>query len=258
MDTKYVLLVGAPHARAITDLQDRLEEAADPAVKEWFERYLKYAVQYRGVKTPQVSRIVANWRSAHRLAELPVDRQLALAGSLITETHAEDKFAGIIYIQKFLLRSVSAGDILNTAEELFRAEAFGDWSTTDWFCVRVLGPTLVRHGIDTGRRIAGWHQASGLWHRRASIVPFRSVVCEDEFHPLIQRTIAALVQEDERFVQTGVGWVISDLSKVKADLAATIVERHFDDLLAEVVRRHTKYLPRHQEYKNMVRGRVRR
>ena len=69
------------------------------------------------------------------------------------------------------------------------------------------------------------------------------------YHDLIEATIATLVEERERFIQTGIGWVVSDLSKVHPEIAGALVERHFDDLSAEVIRRHTKYLPDHAEYR---------
>ena len=43
--------------------------------------------------------------------------------------------------------------------------------------------------------------------------------------------------------------MISDLSKAHPDKAALLVEQHFHDLSAEVIRRHTKYLPQHGTYK---------
>jgi len=236
-------------AGVIADLQGRLDAAADPAVKTWFENYLKHAIGYRGVKTPVVTRLVAEWRGEHGLERLPDGDQLALARSLIEERLAEDKFAGILYMQKYLVRRLQPGRLLAVAEGLFAEGAFFDWSTSDWFSVRVLGPLLRRGLTGTAERIAGWRTAENLWQRRAAIVPFRAVVRDESYHPLLERTVAALVGERERFIQTGIGWVVSDLSKVHPGVAAILVERHFDDLSAEVIRRHTRYLPDHERYK---------
>ena len=107
--------------------------------------------------------------------------------------------------------------------------------------------TLVRTG--TAERIAGWRTADDLWQRRAAIVPFRVVARDESYHPLIETTVAALVGERARFIQTGIGWVVSDMSKAHPGVAAALVERHFDDLSAEVIRRHTRYLPDHERYK---------
>lgn len=242
-------------ASLIGDLQERLDVAADPSAKAWFENYLKHAVRYRGVKTPAVARLVTEWRRAHGLGQLSNEAQLALASSLIRQNHAEDKFAGTLYIQKYLLRRVDADALLTTSEELFSSGAFFDWSTTDWFSVRVLGPAIVRHGRDAARRIAAWRDAKDMWQRRASIVPFRAVVRDEAYHPLIESTVTVLVKEKARFIQTGIGWVISDLSKIFPRLAEVIVDRHFDDLSPEVIRRHTKRLPRHRAYGERKRAR---
>ena len=231
------------------DLRGRLEAAADSATKAWFEKYLKHVIPYHGVKTPAVAKIFADWRRAHDLGTLPHDDQLALARSLIERRFAEEKFAGTLYIQKHLLRRMRPDRILDVAEGLFTAGAFFDWSTTDWFSVRVLGPLIARHGGPVARRIARWRRAANLWQRRSSIVPFRAVVRDEAHHPAIETTISVLVTERERFIQTGIGWVISDLSKAHPKVAAALVERHFADLSAEVIRRHTKNLPGHEGYK---------
>lgn len=233
----------------IVDLQRRLEAIADPTTKEWFENYLKHAISYRGVKSPAVAEQVTEWRDAHQLKALPDEEQLALAASLIRRHHAEDKFAGTLYIQKYLLRTCEPSAILAMAEDLFAADAVFDWSTSDWFSMRVLAPLIKLHGADAAERIAGWHTAVNLWQRRPSIVPFRSVVKLPDYHPLIESNVAALVSEPERFIQTGIGWVVSDLSKSHPSVAAALVERHFDELSSEVIRRHTKYLPQHAQYR---------
>lgn len=241
-------------SRYILDLQQRIDSVADVKTKEWFESYLKHSIQYRGVKTNEVSNIIISWRKEHCLLELsPID-QLSIATKLITQNYAEDKFAGIIYIQKFLLRKLESGVLLEAGEQLFSEEAFVDWSTTDWFCIRVLGPTIKRHGINEAKRLAGWRTSSNLWQRRASIVPFRSVVKDINFHHLIIQVIEDLCKEETRFIQTGIGWVICDLSKKFPDLATSLVETHFHDLSLEVIRRHTKYLPNHLEYIASKRG----
>ena len=241
-------------AGLIADLQGRLDAVADPGTKTWFENYLKHAIGYRGVKTPVVTRIVAGVRSEHRLERLPDDDQLAVARSLIGESLAEDKFAGILYMQKYLVRRLQPDRLLAVAEGLFAQRAFFDWSTSDWFSVRVLGPLIRRGGTGTAERIAGWRTADDLWQRRAAIVPFRAVVRDECYHPLIETTVAVLVGEHERFIQTGIGWVLSDMSKAHPGVAAALVGRHFDDLSAEVIRRHTRYLPDHERYKERKRS----
>jgi len=231
----------------IKSLLQRLEAAADPATRAWFERYLRYAINYRGVRTPMIRRLMITWYAEAGIAVLPLEEQLVIAATLIGQSFAEDKFAGTMMIQKYLLQRAAPEDILAISEVLFAEGAFYDWSTTDWFCVRVLGPILK--GRQGGARIASWKGCPNLWQRRSAIVPF-TVVVDDPFHDaLVKDTIAVLVKEKERFIQTGVGWVIASLAKARPKVAEQIVEQHLGDLSAEVIRRHTKRLPKYEEYR---------
>ena len=241
------------HSVLVAELQARLDKAADPATRAWFEGYLKNAIQYRGVKTPEVERVVAGWRAESGLADWSAEDGLALACDLIRQRCCEDKLAGILMIQKHLLRDLDAGRLLEAIETLFSENAVWDWSTNDWLCARILAPAIGRHGMTTAQRIAGWRTSPNLWQRRSAAVSLRAAAKNAAFHPLIAETIASLVPERERFIQTGVGWLIADLSRHSPEFAAQLVERHFDDLSLEVVRRHLKRLPDHDLYRRRKR-----
>ena len=233
----------------VKDLQNRLNRASDPDTRVWFENYLKHAIEFRGVKTPEVARIVAEWRTASSLKEWQPETELALAAELIRQRKCEDKLAGIILAQGFLVKRLAPAKLLGSIEGLFGEGAIWDWSTNDSLCARVLSPILRKHGMQTAIRIAGWRTSANLWQRRSSAVALRAVAGDPSFHPLVATVIGRLVQEQERFIQTGAGWLLADLSKHAPKLAAQLAETHFDHLSAEVVRRHLKYLPDCDRYK---------
>ncbi len=239
----------------IADLQRRLDRASDPDTRRWFENYLKHAVGVRGVRTPDVERVVAEWQSDHGVAERTPEDRLELAVALIRQAKCEDKLAGILLIQKRLLRRLDAGALLDAVERLFRAGAIRDWSTNDWLCARIVGPLVRREGLPVAERVAGWTESPVLWQRRSAAVSLRTVAADDSFRPLIARVTADLLRERERFVQTGAGWLIADLSRHAPEFAAALVERHFERLTAEVVRRHLKRLPDYESYKERKRKR---
>lgn len=234
-------------------LSKALARQAKPETKKWFENYLKGAVPYYGVKTPHVRRIVVAWRAKWKLHEWPPQRQLNLVCQLISLPHAEEKFAGALYIQMHLVRALPADDLLDAAEKMFQRNAFGDWSSSDWFSVRALAE-VVRADRRAAARIAGWTTADDLWQKRAAAVALRPVVRDRDSLPLVRRVAAALVGDPRRFIQTGIGWLISDLSKEFPDEAARIVERHFANMSKEAIDRHTRRLPRHLEYRRRKRA----
>lgn len=233
---------------SIAALQTRLDAAALPETKDWFEAYLRGAITYRGVKTPVVTRIVKAWAKENGVLDLDVETQLAIISDLLAQPVAEDKFAAILYMQTFL-KAADPALLLSTIETAFENGRFFDWSTTDWLCVRVLDPLILRNGEQTARRIADWSKARDLWQRRASVVSFRHAIREPSMTGLAEAVVNRLVVEEARFIQTGIGWLLSDWSKIDPGRVAILVERHFDTLSREVIDRHTKHLPDHKDYK---------
>ena len=133
---------------------------------------------------------------------------MSLACNLIQEPLAEDKFAGIVYIQKYLLNSVPPETILKKSDVLFKNNHFKEWSTTDWFCVRVLDPLLMKTNISFAKNIAKWSRSKNFWQRRASIISFRHRSNERTYHVMIEKIISELVKEQERFY-TNRNWLAS-------------------------------------------------
>ena len=239
--------------KTVKKLQNQLQKASDPKTKKWFENYLRNVISYRGVKTPLVCKILAQWRFEEGLSDWSFQKQLEIACNLIRQKKAEDKFAGTIYIQKYLIGKINSKILLEKFDQLYKENCFWDWCTTDWFCVRVLNPMIILHGKSVAETIAGWRKRKNFWQRRSSIVSFRKASEEKKYHGLIKKIVADLVNEQDRFIQTAVGWVLSDLSKNYPEVASRIVENHFNLLCPEVIQRHTKHLPRHKTYKTLKR-----
>ena len=237
-------------------LTEQLSQAADAKTKQWFDNYLKGAIEYRGVKTPAVTKLVTDWKRDHHINQYTLEDQLALCEMLIQSRFAEDKFAGTIYLQKYLSAQLTWQRLVRFSAELFEKGYFFDWSTTDWFCVRVLDPAIIGHGADAANAIAHWRNADNLWQRRASIVSFRHATKDSQYHRLIKQTIESLVADEQRFIQTGIGWVLADLSKPYPDEAEALFRQYLPQLSREVIDRHTKHLKAHKALKQLKRDQL--
>ncbi len=235
--------------KTVNRLQSLLQGVSDEKTKKWFENYLKNVICYRGVKTPLILKTLDRWRKEERIDRWTSEKQLAIACELIRQKTAEDKFAGIIYIQKHLYKQMDPKILLKNFDRLYKESCFWDWCTTDWFCVRVLDPMIIFHGKSVAEIIAGWRKSKNFWQRRSSIVAFRKASKERKYHSFIRKIVSDLVKEQSRFIQTAVGWVLSDLSKDHPEVVEKIVEKHFDFLFPEVIRRHTRHLSKHGIYR---------
>lgn len=234
--------------KAIRVLQKNLEAASDPQTKVWFENYLKNILPHRGVKTPQVIAIVSAWLKSEKIDAREHAEQLSIACELIMRKHAEDKFAGILLIQKNLLERIEFSELADQIEILFESGAFTNWATTDSMNGRVLSPLIHLHGKKAVSRFSSWVDSHDLWQRRSSIVSLRACVELPRYFPVIRKVIEQLSHSQERFIQTGIGWVIADLSKKHPKEAENLVDRYLARLSMEVVRRHTKHMKLHKKY----------
>jgi len=243
-------------ANLIQILKNDLNQSSSEETKEWFENYLKGVIKYRGVKTPEVTKIVSRWAKEHKILDSDYLEQLDLATALIHSEYAEDKFSGTIFIQKFILAPLLKGSKKDSKNKkaleasfllkyfdtaIYQKGAFYDWSTNDWFVVRVLDPLLAAN-LNLSSIFLEWASRENLWQRRSAILAFRHAAKDAATHEIIEKIIDKLVIEKERFIQTGIGWLISDLSKSHHDKAAALVEKYRGLLSKEVLKRHTKYL----------------
>ncbi|NRA65678.1 MAG: DNA alkylation repair protein [Pseudobacteriovorax sp.] len=104
---------------AVNRLEFYLQEAADPKTNAWFDNYLKGAILYRGVKTPQVRSLLIELTKEFGLTELSIEKQLEFCDRLMRKKTAEDKFAAIFYLQRYLVSRATPQQLLAFTEQQF-------------------------------------------------------------------------------------------------------------------------------------------
>jgi 3-methyladenine DNA glycosylase AlkD len=230
--------------RHIRELQSRIQGKAEPRTRAWWEAYLKHVIPFRGVKMADVRAVLHRWYADQELdSRLSLKEQKALALALFHQEHAEDKIAGILFLQEILLPAgaIEWREDLPRFADLFREGWIDDWNTCDWFCVKVLGPLVVREGEACARAIAQWKTVENLWQRRASGVAFVNLAKKGDdnfagFTALLLETCAATVRHQERFSQTGTGWVLRELSRADPQRVRLFVRDYICDFSSEGLR----------------------
>ncbi len=243
-----------PSAVALDDLvhrlQKRLNARATAATREWWTKYLRGDASFRGAKMGDVRKSVHAWFKEERLgAYLSVGQQKDLALMLLEEDHTEDKLAGVLFLQEILLPALALNCLSDLPRfgRLFDGEHIRDWNVCDWFCVKVLGPLVEQQGEGCARAISKWREAKSVWHRRASVVAFVNLAKEGDrnflgFTEMVLDNCTHLLGSRERFVQTGVGWVLRELSRSDEGRVIRFVEANLDRFSREGLKNATKYL----------------
>ena len=231
----------------IAQLQTELARRADPAKQEWWENYVKGA-PFRGVPMPEVRAAVRDWLAAEPGLSVAEKKRLAL--DLIRERLSEDKNAGILILSEHVLADLGPAD-LKTFRRLFEEGHLADWSSCDWFCVKVLG-RMLRTSPDADRladELIGWTASDELWLRRAGLVAFVDLAPKGDaaLPGLTERVLTGAERnsrDERRFAQTSVGWVLRELSKAEPEAVRRFVDEHGERLSAEARRAATAKLGR--------------
>jgi len=221
--------------------QVTMDAEASEKTKLWWERYMKGVIPFRGVGIPKNRELLGIWRKENGLDKWSLEKQLDLALAFFKESMAEDKLAGILYLQNFLCDKLSWKSVFIRYEELYAEKLIFDWNVCDWFCVRVLGATLKNNGKKCAAHLTLWKDAEYLWQARSSVVPFVNVATEQKYYPLIQDVCTTLIRRDERFAKTSVGWVLRDISKHDERFVKTFVQNNMTHFSNESMNNAMKY-----------------
>ncbi len=87
-----------------------------------------------------------------------------------------------------------------------------------------------------------------MWQRRASVVAFVNLASKDDrnfvgFTEMVLDNCSHLLGSQERFAQTGVGWIPREFSRSDEDCVIRFVEANLDRFSREALKNATKYLP---------------
>ena len=227
------------------DLRILLEDQSDPKTRDWWEGYVKNSAPFLGVKMARIRSTVHQWHRAQISGRYDLDQQLEIALHLFGGKFTEEKLAGILFLQEILIPAggVHCSNDLDKFAGLFTSRLIYDWNVCDWFSIKVLGSLLKREGTACAKGICTWHLAENLWQARSSLVAFVPVAGEGKFYPMIENSCKRIVQREERFAKTAVGWILRDISKVDQAFVDRVIRQNIKYFSPESLKNASKYFP---------------
>ncbi|GAB4121937.1 MAG: DNA alkylation repair protein [Roseiflexaceae bacterium] len=237
----------------IEALLQQLGQLSNPATRDWWQRYLKGAIPFRGVAMGQIRVAIHQWADQQQFAAWPLAEQKAAALSLFAQPYAEDKLVGVLLLHERLGSQLGLADLDHFAM-LFDNGLIADWNSCDWFCVKVLGGMLAQaeDPRPLAEAISAWRSAPTLWQRRAVLVAFVNHAPRGEpffngFTALALENCAAIVGDPQRFAQTGIGWLLRELSRAEPLAVIGFVQQYGRQLSREALRMATARLTSEQQ-----------
>ncbi len=138
---------------------------------------------------------------------LPLDDRLHLARRLYRSGLSEEVAFGQTLLE-ISLKDIGP-DQFRFLDEV--AGSLNSWSSTDWFCIRIMQPLLMAYRQATLELLCAWNRSGSLWKRRASVVAFtRRIGRSGDFAEEALKLCETLVWDREDMVRKGVGWALKD------------------------------------------------
>jgi 3-methyladenine DNA glycosylase AlkD len=222
-------------------LVQELKHRSVPQKADWWNSYMKGEIRFIGTSIPEIRKLLREKNKSEGLDQLPMNQQVSLVNSLMRSELAEHKLAAILYMQLFWLGRQKHTFLLSLISDWFTDRYIHDWNTSDWLCVKVLGPIIDSGDEEVIWILKRWNRDPYLWKARASLVPFASVKSMAMHSKTIYSFSDILIRRDERFAKTAVGWVLREYSKLDVDFVLGFLSKHVKHITWEVKKNALKY-----------------
>lgn len=219
----------------VAAVRSGLAELADPVKASQMQRYMRSAMPYRGVQTPQ-------WRPlARRLArERPAADVPALVATVHELWHGA-RFREELYVALELTggRRWVLLELLPLYEELIVDGAW--WDFVDLLAIHRVGPLLRARPDEVTPVVRAWAERDDPWLRRASVIcQVGSKAATDT--RLLTFCVEANIDYRDFFLRNGIGWALRQYSRTDPAWVAAFVDGH-PRLSALSRREATRHLP---------------
>ena len=212
------------HHELVAAVRAALEQHADPERAAGQQRYMKSAMPYFGLTTPQ-----------HRLVLAPLlaDPGLRMASRAQWEatiaalwdgaTHREEWYAAIALARHRTYRAWVDSDAMPLWQRMIRAGAW--WDVVDDIATHLVRDTVVSSPAVEGLRMREWAADESLWVRRAAILC--QVGVRDRFDAqLLTDVVEPNIDHPDFFSRKAIGWALRDHARNDPDWVRAFVATH--------------------------------
>lgn len=206
----------------ITDLRSRLQAVADPGRAVGQQAYMKSAMPYYGVTSPEMRRVARAVFTEHPLSSFTVWRDTALA-LWRAAGYREERYAAIELTGYRAYRDHQVLAALPMYEEMVVTGAW--WDYVDDVAVHRLGPMLLAFPGPMRATLLAWSRVEDMWRRRAAIICQVSAGASTDAR-LLEACIEPNLDHRDFFIRKAIGWSLRAHARVDPGWVARYVQRH--------------------------------
>ena len=219
-----------------------LAAEGDPDRSAQQQAYMKSALPYRGLSSPQLKAVLRPLLAEHRFTERE-DWESAARELWDGATHREEWYAAIALLRHPAYRPWVDPRLLPLLEHLLRTGAW--WDVVDEISAHLVGQVLLEHRWDVTAVMDGWSVDEDLWVRRSAMLSqLRHKQQTDT--DLLQRVLDANLDDTtyghEFFIRKALGWALLEHARTDPECVRDYVRTHSDRLSGLSRREASKHL----------------
>ncbi len=234
----------APGSALVEAVRAALAAAGDPERAAGQQRYMKSAMPYRGLTSPQLRALLRPLLADPALA--PASRQAWEADVLELwdgAAYREERYAAIALTGHRVARGWQDPSALGLYRHLVVTGAW--WDYVDVLAADRVGPILLRHSAIVAPLLRADAVDAHLWVRRTAILAqlkHRDQTDLDLLSDVIDANLEGSVFGREFFIRKAIGWALRQHARVDPQWVGAFVEARGDRLSGLSRREALKHL----------------
>jgi 3-methyladenine DNA glycosylase AlkD len=224
----------------VTTIRATLATAGDPDRAAGQQAYMKSAMPYRGITSPQLKALLRPILAdpAHRIPDR-AGWERAVRDLWDGATHREERYAAIALTGHRTYRAWQDPDTLALYRHLVVTGAW--WDLVDEVASNRVGPILLAHNTVVAPVVAGWAEDEDLWLRRTSIIS-QLTFKERTDLALLRHAIEANLDDPSFWLRKAIGWALRQYARTDPDWVRRTVAEYGDRLSGLSRREALKHL----------------
>ncbi|AKU15842.1 DNA alkylation repair protein [Luteipulveratus mongoliensis] len=220
----------------VTAIRDVVRAHGDPVRAEGQQRYMKSAMPYRGITSPELKALLRPL-----LAERVEDRaewESAVRSLFDGATHREEWYAALALLRHRHYRSWRDSEVMPLVRHLIRSGAW--WDVVDE-ASHVVAEVGLLDPAGEGRRLREWSRDDDMWVRRAAIIGQLGAKERTDVN-LLEAVIVPNLDSREFFIRKAIGWALREYAKTSPDWVRAFVDAQGEQMSGLTRREAMKHL----------------
>lgn len=231
-------------ASVLQFLNDECIKKQNPKHAQQMYRYMKNIHPFYGIKSPELRLMIKQVQSQYK-SQWTSKILLETSEELLADEYGDKKMLGVYLLGvPSNLKLIQYEPYIIETLGTFIDNYVNDWATCDGLSSQVIRKLIAlddRTKYNSTERFATKVQSwctstNGDWKQRSSCISFVCLARHGNYNDIILNIATNIIQNQNRFPQLGVGWVLRELSVANEDIVVRFIKNHYNEFTREGLR----------------------